>query len=79
MSWYAFFVKTGEEDVLCRYFCCMFRDCKEITYKLIIPKRELAEYKSGSKNLVHKPYCKINIEVKYADSATEFCHLTCLL
>lgn len=55
MSWYAFFVKSGEEDILCRYFDYILRDHEEITYRLIVPKRELIEYKSGSKKLVYKP------------------------
>jgi len=55
MKWYAFFVKSGKEDVLCRYLNYILRGRKEITYRLIVPKRELTEYKSGSKKLVHKP------------------------
>lgn len=55
MGWYAFFVKQSKEDVLCRYFNYMLRGRKEITYRLIVPKREVTEYKAGAKMLVHKP------------------------
>lgn len=55
MSWYAFYVKTGKEDTLCRYLSYMLKGCEEVSCKLIIPKRELIEYKSGSKKMVYKP------------------------
>ncbi len=54
MSWYAFHVRTGNENKLCRYFDYIFKDFQEIEYKLMIPRRELLEYKAGTKKIVYK-------------------------
>jgi len=54
MKWYAFFVKTGEEDTICRYLNQILSYYTEIDYNILVPKRELIEYKLGKKTLVQK-------------------------
>jgi len=55
MKWYAFFVKAGKEDIVCKYLNQIFGYHTNINFSLLVPKRELIKYKSGIKTLVYKP------------------------
>lgn len=48
MRWYTFFVTSGKEDIVCDYLECILAEHQFITYRLMVPKRELVEYKSGT-------------------------------
>ena len=66
MKWYAIFVKTGKEDIVCKYLSQIFSLYTHIKVKLLVPKRELIEYKSGIKRRVYKTlfpgYILVNTE-----------------
>ena len=53
MKWYAFFVKTGKEDTVCKYLNQILS--YHTNFNLLVPKRGLIEYNSGIKTLVYKP------------------------
>ncbi|SCY70097.1 antiterminator LoaP [Alkaliphilus peptidifermentans] len=64
MSWYAIFVKTGEEDVVGQYIHYHFHQSE---YNLIIPKKKMNERREGKLYSVVKTlfpgYVFINIEM----------------
>jgi len=54
MSWYTFFVETGKEEIVCDYLNYILGNYSDIKYDMLIPKRELIEYKSGLKKIVYR-------------------------
>lgn len=51
-KWYALFVHTGKEDDVSKYLINILD--QQINFSLLVPKRELYEYKSGVKVLCQK-------------------------
>lgn len=53
MKWYAMYVKTGREDLVCRYLNIVLRE-QNLKYKIIVPKRKIIEYRLGIREIVEK-------------------------
>jgi len=47
LMWYAFFVTTGKENIISTYLDKILVTHDYISYELLVPRRELKEYKSG--------------------------------
>lgn len=54
MKWYAIFVKSGKEEDIQKYLTSILIDKFSIDCKVIVPKRELMEYREGIKTKVHR-------------------------
>lgn len=69
-NWYAFFVKTGYEDEVCRMIDALMRESEGAPeYELMVPKRRLIEHRLGADREVTKPffpgYVLVNTEDPY--------------